>query len=113
MRTDDFKINARVRSVLVRRFVDTSKCMFTTIKGRVYLRGQLRRLFGHLSNPDEHNRDQRKDEKTPDDFYRSDLALLLLIQQEIMKIPGVTGVQFELRDWERDKGGWKRKVIGS
>jgi len=113
MRTDDFKINARVRSVLVRRYVDTSKCIFSTIKGRVYIRGQVRRLFGHVTEFHQDPNNPHLLEKTPEDFYRSELALLLLLEQEIMKIPGVTGVQFDLRDWERDKGSWKRKISGS
>jgi hypothetical protein len=113
MRTEDFKINARVRSVLVRRYVDTSKCIFSTIKGRVYIRGQVRRLFGHVTDFHQDANNPQSGEKTPDDYYRSELALLLLLEQEILKIPGVSGVQFDLKDWEKDKGSWKRKISGS
>jgi hypothetical protein len=46
MSVEDYRINAFVRTVLVRRWIDTSRVDFGTSNGVVYLRGILRQTYG-------------------------------------------------------------------
>ena len=112
MRTEDYKINALVRATLVRRFVDTSKCIFTTIKGKVYIRGEIRQLFGgkgELVNPDTDTKNKDEKDIKEDDMTKSELDLLLHIEQDLMRIPNVVFVQFDLKHWRKEKGFWHRR----
>lgn len=106
MRTDDFRINAKVRSILVRKWVDTTKCTIGTIKGKVYVRGRIKRIFGRGGKREEEEDDL--DEKAVE---MSELTLIMQIEEEIRRIPDVTGIQFDLEYWKKEKGAWKRKVI--
>lgn len=110
MRTDDFRINAKVRSVLVRHWIDTTKCNFGTIKGRVYIRGAIKRIFGQASrNPE--GMDMDKEEKDSVEQTTSELALIQQLEEEIRRIPDVVAIHFDLERWKKEKGAWKRKVI--
>jgi hypothetical protein len=107
MRTDDFRINARVRAVLVRKWIDTSKCTIGTIKGKVFIRGRIRRIFGR---DERHiNSDEDEDESPTNDIH--ELTLIQQIEDEIKRIPDVVGIQFDLEYWKKEKGVWKRRVM--
>ena len=110
MRTDDFRINARVRSVLVRHWIDTTKCNFGTIKGKVFIRGTLRRIFGQAGrNPE--GMDMDNEEKDTVEQTISELAMIQQLEDEIRRIPDVVGIQFDLEKWKKEKGAWRRKVM--
>jgi hypothetical protein len=106
MRTDDFRINARVRSILVRKWVDTTKCSIGTIKGKVYIRGRIKKIFGR----DNALKKQEDDEEdTSNDM--SELTLITQVEEEIRRIPEVAGIHFDLEYWTKEKGVWKRKIM--
>ncbi len=106
MRTDDFRINAKVRSILVRKWVDTTKCTIGTIKGKVYLRGRIKRIFGRAGKSED--TDEEQEDPTVE---MSELTLIMQIEDEIKRIPDVTGIHFDLEYWKKEKGGWKRRII--
>ena len=106
-RTDDFRINARVRSVLVRHWIDTTKCHFGTIKGKVFIRGKIRKIFGR-SRANIEGEKSEEEEKEVDVI--SELELITRLEDEIRRISGVVSIQYDLENWRKEKGQWRRKV---
>ena len=107
MRTDDFRINARVRSILVRKWIDTSKCSIGTIKGKVFIRGRIQRMFSREERLD-YDASATEKEKAHESH---ELTLILQLEDEIKRIPNVTGIHFDLQYWKKEKGVWKRRFI--
>jgi Mg2+/Co2+ transporter CorC len=99
MSVEDYRINAFVRTVFVRRWIDTSRVDFGTSNGVVYVRGILRQVYG---------RKQLEDEKDEDET--SLLSLVRRIEKEIRSIPGVRDVVFRLDNFEKTGGKWKRRI---
>jgi len=98
MSIEDYRINAFVRSVLVRRWIDTSKVDFGTSNGVVYLKGILRQVYG------------KKDSGEVDEQKDNLLSLVLKTEKEIRTIPGVRDVVFKLDNFEKRGGSWRRKI---
>jgi hypothetical protein len=94
---EDYRINAYVRSVFVRRWIDTTRIDFGTSNGVVYVRGLLRQTYGkrQLDRIDE-----------VDEL----LGLVRRLEREIKGIPGVRDTVFKLQNFEKKGGRWKRKV---
>ena len=97
MSIQDYRINALVRSVLVKRWIDTSRVDFGTSNGVVYVRGILRQTYGRRQL-------ERIDEA--DEL----LGLIRRIERELRFIPGVKDVVFKLDNFEKKGGRWRRKV---
>jgi hypothetical protein len=96
---EDYRINAFVRSVLVKRWVDTSRVDFGTSNGVVYVRGVFRQTYGKRQL----HRVEEIDEL---------LGLVKRIEREIRNIPGVRDTVFKLDNFEKKGGRWRRKVKG-
>ena len=97
MKSEDYRVNASVRSVLVKHWVDTSKIDYGTVNGVVYLRGILRRAYGR----------ERLMDECIDNFA---LTLVRVVEEDIRRIPGVRHVMFKLADFAKEGGLWKRKI---
>ncbi|UCF79747.1 MAG: hypothetical protein JSW03_05775 [Candidatus Eiseniibacteriota bacterium] len=97
MSIEDYRINAFVRSVLVRRWIDTSRVDFGTSNGVVYVRGLLRQTYG-----------KRQLERI--DEVDELLGLVKRIEKDIRSIPGVRDTVFKLENFEKKGGKWRRKV---
>ncbi|KPJ59182.1 MAG: hypothetical protein AMJ46_12155 [Latescibacteria bacterium DG_63] len=97
MSIEDYRINAFVRSVLVKRWIDTSRVDFGTSNGVVYLRGLLRQTYG-------------KRQLHQFDEVDELLGLVKRLEREIRSIPGVRDTVFKLENFEKKGGRWKRKV---
>ena len=110
MRTDDFRINAKVRSILVRHWIDTTRCNFGTIKGKVFIRGTIKRIFGQASRHPE-GMDKEIEEREADKQLTSELAVIQQLEEEIRRIPDVVSVHFDLERWKKERGAWRRKVM--
>lgn len=99
MSIEDYRINAFVRSVLVRRWIDTSRIDFGASNGVVYVRGILRQVYG------------RKALETKDDEDKDNLlGIIRRAEREIRSIPGVRDVVFKLDNFEKRGGQWRRKI---
>ena len=93
MPTEDFRINATVRTMLVRFWVDTSKLDHGAINGVVYLRGRLVREISRTSNS------ERDDEES--------LTLLARrLERELKNIRGVRDVVYNLENMIKTRGRW-------
>lgn len=120
MRSEDFRINAIVRSILVRRYIDTSRCIFTTINGRVYIRGELLKIYRKRDREDNGGnltQSEATSEKASGGFQPKqgevqdgELLLISILEQEISRIPAVKGIQFDLRNWRKEMGKWVRRT---
>jgi Mg2+/Co2+ transporter CorC len=98
MSIEDYRINAFVRSVLVRRWIDTSRVDFGTSNGVVYIRGILRQIYGRKY--------LEEDEEEMDNL----LPLVRKVEKDIRTIPGVRDVVFKLDNLEKRGGQWKRRI---
>lgn len=81
--SQDYRINAQVRSLLVRSNVDLAKVEHGTTNGVVYLRGALRSFIFH-----------RTDDLTEANL--NEAALAYRIEKSLRRIPGVRDVVFHL-----------------
>ncbi len=93
---EDYRINAFVRSVLVRRWIDTSRVDFGTSNGVVYLKGMFRQTY------------RRK--TSEDDGIDDILGVVHRLEKDIRSIHGVKDVVFRLSNYEKKGGKWTRKV---
>jgi hypothetical protein len=89
--TEDFRINAAVRTTLVRFWIDTSKLDHGAINGVVYLRGRLIREIVRSNN-------QKEEE--------SDTFLIRRLERELKNIRGVRDVVYNLENLIKARGRW-------
>lgn len=97
MSVEDYRINAHVRSVLVRRWIDTSRMDFGTSNGVVYVKGMLRQIYGRRPS---------ETVERADDL----LGVVHRVERDIRSIQGVRDVIFRLSNFEKKGGQWKRKT---
>jgi osmotically-inducible protein OsmY len=98
---DDWSINVRVETELVKNWVDTKQIDFTTIGGVVYIKGKLNFQLDVFVNPDE-----------PDYFERREMVeveKLKRIERNLKKISGVKAVKFELENWFKMGNRWVKQ----
>lgn len=100
MQYDDFRINAAVRTQLIRAWIDTNLLDHGTINGIVYLRGTLRR---ELLRDD-------PTEKGSDESLR---LILQRLERQIRAIRGVRDVVCNLENVARVKGQWVPRTAAS
>ena len=86
MASGDFQINSRVRGIFAKHWLDTSQLSVVTIKGNVYIGGNVRKLPAVSLDVDV-NED-----------------LMEIINYEIGRIRGVKRVTYRLEDWRREGG---------
>ena len=91
MPTEDFRINAAVRNLLVRFWIDTSKLDHGATNGVVYLRGRL-------------TRELIRDSRETDEESLSFLARRL--ERELKTIKGVRDVVYNLENLVKARGRW-------
>ncbi len=91
---DDLKINARVRAVLARHWVDLTRVTFAAVNGTVRLSGVLKRL---------------STEEESSYFSEEDV---LIIEQELRSIPGVRRVYIDLENWKKDASTSRWSPVG-
>ena len=90
MPTDDFRINAAVRTTLVRFWIDTSHLDHGAINGVIYLRGRLcKELVRSNENEDE-----------------SIVFLARRLERELKNIRGVRDVVYNLENLVKARGRW-------
>lgn len=94
MAFDDYRINAQVRALLVRRGIDLQKVEFGTTNGIIYLRGELRTYF---NAPLDDMSQMRQDE----------IVLVHKLEQALRRFPGVRDVVFHLARVVKVGSRWK------
>ncbi len=81
---EDYRLNAQVRTVLVRRWIDLSKVEYGVTNGVVYVRGSLRSYMTAREQGDERLR--REEEAT----------VAGRLERILRQLPGVRDVVFQL-----------------
>lgn len=92
MQHEDFRINATVRTLLIRLWIDTSQLDHGTMNGVVYLRGRLRKEM------------IREDNRNPAEECARLLATRL--ERQIRTVRGVRDVVCTLDNVSKVKGQW-------
>ena len=86
MAVSDFQINSRVRGIFSKHWLDTSQLSVVTIKGNVYVGGNIKKLAA-VSSKIEINED-----------------LMESIDFELRRIKGVKRVTYRLEEWRKEAG---------
>jgi len=95
---EDFRINASVRTLLIRQWIDTTTLDHGTMNGIVYLRGSLRR---------ELLRSSQKEQESPEESLR---LLAMRLERQIRGVRGVRDVVCNLENISKVRGQWTPKV---
>jgi hypothetical protein len=100
MSADDFRINAFVRQVLTRRWVDLNAVRFGATGRIVYFHGRFERF-----RPENGNNEDAWEESAGARLAEN-LALLETVEKEIRREPGVVDVVFRFENFRKLKGKW-------
>jgi osmotically-inducible protein OsmY len=92
---EDFRINAQVRALLVRRWVDTSKVDQGTTNGVVYFRGTIRSY-------------RAQNMYSKQEAHEAAAYLVARIERDIRGIRGVKDVVMDLEDFKKVGGRWRQ-----
>jgi hypothetical protein len=95
---DDWTINVRVETELVKNWVDTKQIDFSTISGVVYIKGKLNFQLDIFVNPDEQDYFEKR--------AMVEVEKVKRIERNIKKIAGVRAVKFELENWFKMGARW-------
>lgn len=102
MSADDFRINAFVRQVLTRRWVDLNTVRFGATGRIVYFHGRFERF-----HPDNGKSESEETwEESPTAKLAENMALLEVVEKEIRREPGVVDVVFRFENFRKHKGKW-------
>lgn len=101
MSVDDFRINAYVRQVLARSWVDMGEVRYGVVSRIVYFQGCFKKQRP-VEPPTRKFWQRARPEETAED-----LALLERVEKEILLEPAVTGVVFRLDNFRKDQGKWE------
>ena len=88
----DFRINAAVRRILIRHWLDLQRIDYRTTNCVVYIMGQFK------------GKGARKTEKKRD--YAVNPAVVEAVEREIGRIRGVKRVHMKLEGWTKSGGKW-------
>jgi len=94
--SQDFRINAQVRQLLVRRNVDLTKVEHGTTNGVIYIRGSLQSNYTGVHGLE-----------SDDDARLDQLRLIHIIERALRKITGVRDVVFKLDRLIKSGTKWK------
>jgi len=97
---EDFRINASVRTLLIRQWIDTVQLDHGTMNGIVYLRGSLRREMTRSKDG--------KVEESPDESMR---LLVTKLERQIRCVRGVRDVVCNLENIVKVRGQWAPKAV--
>lgn len=92
----DYKLNAQVRRLLVRRWIDLNQVDYGVTNGVVYLRGCLRPA-------------RFAEDKDPHDLRLEEITLATRLERSLRQIPGVRDVVFQLDHVVRTGYRWRRR----
>ncbi len=98
MNTEDYRINAAIRSLLTRCWVDTTRLDHGSVNGVVYMNGHLRKELLHQEDAGE-----QTEEMT---------LLLNRIEHELRNIRGVRDVMWNLENLTKVSGRWAIRKAG-
>jgi hypothetical protein len=100
MSVEDFRINAFVRELLGRFWVDFQGLRYGTVGGTVYLHGRFEKVRPPESGGDEPIRPRHPV------WTSENLTLLEAVEREIRREPLVQDVVFRLENFRKIDGKW-------
>ena len=105
MSAEDFRINAFVRQVLSRSWVDTQVLRFGAVGRIVYFHGRFDRVRSWNRDDADHPLHMRPE------HLSENLALLDRVEKELRREPGIADVVFRLDNFRKVNGKWS--YVGS
>jgi hypothetical protein len=100
MSDEDFRINALVRGILSRLWIDLETLRFGATGGAVYFHGAFRKQHVPETDGDDDA------DGTRDTYDNENMELLDRIERELRAEPTVTDVVFRLENYRRVNGRW-------
>ena len=96
MSAADFKINADVRRVLTKHWINLKLLRYSCVGGIVYLRGELDLVF---------NAPSRRG-----DWNGMTAEQVSNLEKSLKRVTNVRSVKLQLSNWEKVDTGWLRKA---
>ena len=100
MSVDDYQINATVRRILARCWVDLASLRFGTVGRTVYFHGSFLKVRPARPSDTDPWGGQRPEEVS------ENLVLLELVEKEIRRERSVADVVFQLDNFRKTRGKW-------
>ena len=101
MSAEDFRINAYVRQVLSRLWVNLQTCRYGAVGEVVYFHG----MFEKIRVPVRGEGDERWERDRPE-HVAEDLQLIDMVEKQIRREPNVKDVVFRLDNLRKVRGQW-------
>jgi hypothetical protein len=102
MSVEDFQINAYVRQVLSRCWVDLAQVNYGSVGATVYFHGRFERMRVDADPTDDPLSKRRTVEEMAED-----IALLERVEKEVRRQPSVKDVVFRLENFRKSLGKWR------
>ena len=99
MTVDDIRLNKDVRHALAKKWIKTQALNFNVVSGTLYMRGRLETMREPLTSRGEKERDQ----------FGVGPKFLFTLERELLKIPGVRAIRWDLGAWQKGSTGWMHK----
>jgi hypothetical protein len=99
MSVEDFRINAFVRQVLSRNWVNLQAVKYGAVAGVVYFHGRFEKLRIKSEDLDPQGH-------AAPEVVAEDLALLQRVEKEVRRNPMVNDVVFRFENFRKNRGTW-------
>jgi hypothetical protein len=102
---EDYQINATVRRILARCWVDLEALRYGTVGRTVYFHGRFEKVRATRERESEAWQGRRPDE------IAETLALLEAVEKEVRREPLVLDLVFRLENFRKSQGKWSTKGV--
>ncbi len=100
MTVEDLEVSRQVRAVFARNWINHQKVQYGATHGTVYINGRL----SLLREPAPVRGEER-------DRQGVSVKVLVFLEKEILKVPGVRGVRWNIQGWQRTRMTWVRRGL--
>ncbi len=97
MSIEDMQIQLATRTVLVRNWIDMRVMDYNVIGQVIYLRGMIGVTYEH---PDHDEKDE----------HGINSRVLLKLERDLVRIPGVKAIHYDLTNWIKSGGMWVKRA---
>ena len=101
MSVEDMRVSRDVRRVLAKRWIKLQRLNYNVVNGTLYMRGHLEVMREPATSRTEKETDQ----------FGIGPKFMLSLERELMKVPGVRTLRWDLSSWNRGSSGWSHRGL--